>query len=478
MRTDRRKLLQFGLGGAAVSVSGALSASVVGKGKAPAEYDVAIVGAGFSGLAAARALKQAGLEKIIVLEARDRVGGRVYNQTIAGNYPVPAGATWVGPGQWAVIDLAQELGVELAPQFNAGDTSVVAGGQVQRVPTTASPITNEEFIAALDALAKTVPIDAPWTALNATKWDAMSYADYLSSAGLAEEDLGALSIMTLLTYGAPPEALSFLHVLCYIHAAGGFKRLEATEGGAQESRIVGGSQILALKMAEELGRVVRASSPVKAVRNWHSGPVELETASGVIRARRVIMALSPSQATGIRFAPALPAAKAAMISAWPTAGSGLKVHVSYDKPFWRAQGHSGNIYNFDSGLFAWAADASPPDGLIGVITTLGLADENLSPAARKAATLEILAQCLGPEALHPTDYVQFDWSKEVYTQGCVSPLGKGMLTRHGAAIREGSGRIAWAGTETATHWMGYMDGAIRAGHRAAAESVAALLGSR
>src|SRR3546814_2357861 len=114
--------------------------------------------------------------------------GRVYNQTIDKSYPAPAGGTWVGPGQWAVIDLAQELGVPLRPQYNTGDTFVLVGDQVQRVPTTASPITNEAFIAKLDELAPTVSVDAPWAAPNAAKWDAMTYADYLDTSELSPED--------------------------------------------------------------------------------------------------------------------------------------------------------------------------------------------------------------------------------------------------------------------------------------------------
>lgn len=438
-------------------------------------FDVAVIGAGFSGLAAARSLVQAGLESIVVLEARDRVGGRAYNQTVDGDFPVPAGATWVGPGQWAVIDLAQELGVALAPQFNTGETSVLVGGETMRIPTTASPVTNEDFMDALDALARTVPLDAPWTAPDADKLDSMTYADYLATAGLGEDDDAGLSVAVPLTFGAPAEELSFLYVLFYIHSAGGVRRLESVEGGAQESRIVGGSQTLALKMADDLGEKVRLDSPVSRISNWDGdGPVAIETATGAVTARRVIMALSPSQATGISFTPELPAAKADMIAAWPTAGSGLKVHVSYDTPFWRDSDHSGNVYNLDGNPFVWAADASPHDGSFGVMTTLCLSGGGLTPEERKAATLEALALCLGPEALDANDYVEQDWEQEQYTRGCVSPMGPGLLTQHGEAIRTATGRIAWAGTETSTVWMGYMDGAVRAGHRAAAESLAAL----
>jgi monoamine oxidase len=437
--------------------------------------DVAVVGAGFSGLAAARSLRATGLARIAVLEARDRVGGRVFNGHVAKGFPVELGGTWVGPGQWAVIDLAQELGIELRPQFNKGDSYAIVGGEAMRVPTTAHPISNESFVANLDALAKTVPIDAPWTAPRAAEWDAMTYNDYLAGAKLSAEDRAMLDVATFLSYGALPDAISFLHVLYYNHAAGGFNRLEAVEGGAQEQRVVGGSHVIALKMAEELGDIVRLSSPVTEIRGWdRSRPVEIETATGVVKARRSILALSPSQAAGIRFTPGLPAAKIALIEAWPTASTGIKVFISYDSPFWRKQGLSGSVYNF-GGVFLWAADASPDDESIGVLGTLGPSRDGLTSARRKAAILESLAKCFGPETLKPTADVEQDWALETYTRGCVSPLAKGVLTRHGAALRPPTGRLHWAGTETATIWTGYLDGAIRAGRRAAGEVLAALV---
>jgi monoamine oxidase len=435
---------------------------------------VAVIGAGFSGLAAARALSAAGLARIAVLEARDRVGGRVFNGNVAKGFPVELGGTWVGPGQWAVIELAQELRVGLRPQFNKGDGYAIVEGQAMRVPTTAHPISDEGFVAQLDALAMTVPTDAPWTAPRAAEWDAMTYHDYLAGANLSAEDRATLDLMTVLSYGALPDAMSFLHVLQYNHAAGGFNRLEATEGGAQEQRVVGGSHVIALKMAEELGDIVRLASPVTEIRGWDkSGPVEIETANGLVKARRAILALSPSQAAGIRFTPILPAAKTALIQAWPTTSTGIKVFMSYDNPFWRKQGLSGSIFNF-GGAFLWAADASPDDESIGVLGTLGMSGDGLTSAQRKAAILEALAKCFGPEAMNPTAYVEQDWGRETYARGCVSPLPKGMLTRHGTELRAPTGRLLWAGTETATIWTGYLDGAIRAGRRAAAEALAAL----
>ena len=471
---ERRRFLKLGTAAAAALATAPLFGCVSRRARHGDDVlDVVVIGAGFSGLVAARLLAEAGVTRLAVLEARDRVGGRVYNQQVDYAHPVEMGAAWVGPGQWAVIDLAQELGLALRPQFNQGDTFAIVDGRPMRVPTTASPITNKSFMRMLDTMARTVPVEAPWTAPRAAEWDATTYADQLATMSLSDSDRATVTLATMLTYGARPEALSFLYVLAYIRAAGGFARLESVEGGAQESRIVGGTQTIALAMASQLGAVVRLSSPVSAIRRWNDARlVEIDTPKGTIKARRVVMALSPSQAAGISFEPALPASKAGLIAAWPTSGSAVKAFASYETPFWRKKGLSGNIYDF-GGVFSWAADASPDDGAIGVLGTLALSDPRFTPEQRQKETLAAFAKCFGPQALRPTAYVEFDWSQDAFTRGCVSPLEKGVLTRHGAALRESTGRLSWAGTETATIWTGYMDGAVRAGRRAAVEALAA-----
>ena len=157
-------------------------------------------------------------------------------------------------------------------------------------------------------------------------------------------------------------------------------------------------QVLALKMAEAPGDVSETlvARDVSA-RLERAGPSRDRDSEGRRRVRQVIMALSPSQAAAITFSPALPKPKAALIAAWPTAGSGVKIHASYPRPFWRDLGLSGNIYDLD-GPFAWATDASPPDASVGVLTALGRSGDAMTTAARRAATLAVFAECFGPQA--------------------------------------------------------------------------------
>jgi monoamine oxidase len=346
---------------------------------------------------------------------------------------------------------------------------VLLEGQPQRVPTTASPVNDPAFYAAINAMAATVPPEAPWTAPRAAKWDAMTFGDYLATVRLGDADRLGLEIATKLTFGAPPGALSLLWVLFYVRCAGGYDLLEATQGGAQQDRVIGGSQVIALKMAQALGDAVRLNAPVSRIVSWDHAKCELETPGGVVRARRVIMSLSPSQAADIRFEPGLPKPRADLQAAWPRNGSGIKSHTTYARPFWREMGLNGQIYSPSDDLL-WTVDASPPDGSLGALVSFSL-PQGRSPGELRGAHTEAYVRCFGPEAARTTGFVLQDWSRETYTRGCVSPLAPGVLSRYGSALRPANGSLIWAGTETSPIWCGYMDGAVRAGRRAALEAL-------
>ncbi len=465
-KIERRNLLKAG---AAALTGTVLTGAAAQQAQA---YDVAIVGGGLSGLMAARTLKAAGLSNIVLLEARNRVGGRTLNQDIGNGHVGEAGGTWVGPGQTTIYDLMRELEIETFPTYLKGDTIALVGGTPNRIPTTDSPIDAPEFYASMNAMARTVPLEAPWLAPRAAEWDAMTYADYLKTASLSDENRMTLETFALLTFAGRTDELSFLRVLHYIHSAGGYERLESFQGGAQQDRVVGGSQIISTRMAEALGNIVRLSTPVKAISNWQGNVCHIATERGSIAAKQVIVALSPSLASEIAFTPALPKPRSDLQLAWPRGGSGVKTHTSYRRPFWRDKGLAGLAFSPDSAINL-AVDASPPDGSMGALVTLSLANAT-PPEKLKAEIIDIFAACFGPEARDVTGFVMQDWSRETYTLGCVPPVAPGVLTKYGAALRPGIGRVIWAGTETSLIWTGYMDGAVRAGHQAALSALHAL----
>ncbi len=434
-----------------------------------ATFDVAVIGAGISGLTAARDLQKAGLDNFVVIEARDRVGGRTVNAPIGNGYISEVGGQWIGTTQTAVIDLARELDVGLFQTYNTGKSAFLAGDEVTLLDV--NELLDSGLAARLDALARDVPLDAPWRHSRARELDAMTFADWLATQDIPTDQLWTVRTGTMLTFGAPADQLSMLWVLFYIRSAGSYAELEGTAGqGAQRYRVVGGSQALSETMAHALGARVRLSTPVTHVRNWNGdGPVDITTEHGSVRAKRVIMALSPSQAQVIDFEPALPAERATLQKRWPAATDMMKSAMVYERPFWRDAGLSGQSFMVDDGVYLWAWDNSPPDGGVGVIGSFIGAPRGtaLSPEARKAALIDSYVKYLGPAAARPIQYVDRYWMHERYTRGCVSPLGTGLLAQYGAALRPPIGRIEWAGAETATLWNGYMDGAVRAGHDAA-----------
>ncbi|MBN9533286.1 MAG: FAD-dependent oxidoreductase [Alphaproteobacteria bacterium] len=475
MRIGRRKLLQLGAVGTASFASGVLAS--VGASKANADVlDIVVIGAGISGLSAGWELKKSGIKSFAVIEARDRVGGRTFNETVNGQ-PVDAGATWIGPGQTAMYDLCRELGLEVFGANWKGDYLLVNGGDVMRMPGPPSaPIQNPALAAKVEALAKTVPLGEPWKAPDAAKLDATTFAQYLKAEGMPDEELGVLNPFSALTFGANADQMSMLYVLHYIHAAGSYALLEDMEGGAQQDRIKDGSQAVSLALSERLGDAVRLGHAVNAIAGWDGdGLITIETSKGTIKTRRVILALSPSQAAEIAFSPALPPARQAILDGWPRDGSGFTMHFGYKTPFWRKAGLSGLAIELQNNAPTLIADLSPEDGSTGIIKMLGVAGVGGTPAARKDATLRVLIKCFGPEAANPTEWVFQDWSKEQFTRGCVSPVGPGFLSKLDIRLDAPTGALHWAGTETATIWMGYMDGAVRAGRRAAVETLGSLI---
>ena len=439
--------------------------------------DVAIIGAGFSGLTTGRELRRAGLDSFMIVEARDRVGGRTVNHDIGGGVISEGGGQWIGPGQTEIYNLAAELGVESFDSYHAGKAVYFVGDRsfVQN-DAEGSIVGDSPIVDRINAMARQVPSAAPWTSPHAAEWDRLSLADWLATQNAGEEDKVNFFLSAVLTYGAPPEKLGLLHYLTLINSFdSNLKKLESMKGGAQEKRLVGGSWILCAKMAEGLKDKIRLSSPVRKIVGWDRDVVELHTDTGVIRARHVIFTASQAVAGKIAFSPALPAGRAAMHKAWPlTAKMRKAVHV-YARPFWRDAGFSGQVLDI-GGALLWSADNSPPDASVGILTCFvregALPADPAKAGPMLAATY---AKALGDEALRPLRYHEIDWSNvDEWTLSCVSPYPPGFLTKWGAASREPMGRILWSGTDMAELHPSSMDGAIRTGRKAALQVLGAL----
>ena len=464
---------------AATAAAAAAPMGSLGTARAQTEnpvYDIVIVGAGLAGLTAARDLKKAGIASFKVIEARDRVGGRTLNQDLGRGAVADAGGQWVGPTQYAILELARELGVATQPTFNDGKVALLVNGNSTSVDGNNSVVNNSDFVAALDQLAADIPVNTPWSASQAPEFDSMTFREWIVNQTLSEEDLVAIEASTALTFGAPPDGISFLHILQAAKSAGGFGSLEAVKGGAQQDRIVGGAQSLSLRMFEELRDHVQLDTPVVRILDWESSSdaCQLITENEVIRAKQVIMALSPSLCNQIAFDSPLPPKRADLHRTWPVVSSGIKAQMRYREPFWRAKGFSGQSFS-DSGPYLWSIDNSPADESSGVL--LCFLDKDVAPRdkeSRKLQIAETYVTCFGEEAAAPLSYVEKSWDDDPWTKGCVSPLAPGQLSTLGEALRPSLGRLHWSGTETSVFWTGYMDGAVRSGHAAALQAMGAL----
>ena len=446
---------------------------------APREADVVVVGAGLAGLAAARALRAAD-RTVVVFEARDRVGGRTLNEPIGEGKVVELGAQWVGPTQDRVNDLIAELGLETFPTYSAGTNLFERSGRIGRYEGTipkASPVGLAEVgvvLKRLNAMAAAVPPEAPWLAPKAAKWDGQTFESWMRRnvrTGVAR-DILRLAIIGV--WAAEPRDLSLLHVLFYVRSAGSIEILTDTEGGAQQDRVVGGTQLISIRMTEELGPgVVELENPVRRI-GWDGDAVEVVGDRLTVRARRAIVAIPPTLAGRIAYDPPMPAVRDGL-SQRMAQGSVVKCMAVYERPFWRDRGLSGAVTSV-TGPVSVGFDNSPPDGRPGVL--LGFLEGKAAREAmdvgrdeRRALVARCFARLFGPEAADPVHYVDRAWAAEEWSRGCYGGfMPPGAWSDNGAALRAPVGPIHWAGAETATVWNGYMDGAVGSG-RDAAEAV-------
>lgn len=476
----RRQVLRVAAVGAASLAAGDMSfaASTAPASAERGVFDVVIIGAGLAGLTAARDLKRAGCESFVVVEARDRVGGRTFNHDLGHGVVSEAGGQWIGPGQTAIADLARELGVATFPTWYAGKTVVLAGDARVAQDLHGGSGGGDTIGTKLGALARGVPSREPWTARHAAELDKLTYGDWLLKQGVTYEDGYFLGVAAKLSLGGAPAQLGLLHYLSMINSADcDYAKLESIKGGAQETRFVGGSQILSVRMANELGAKVQLSCPVRKISGWDREVVDVQTDCGAIRARRVIVALNPALCNQIVFDPPLPDGRAQLHRNWPANAPMRKtVHV-YERPFWRDDGYNGQIFEVGGPVFM-AYDNSPPDGSVGVLSAF--VAPGALPADPKGAerTLSaIFARALGDKALHPTQFHDYDWGRvDPWTLQCIHPLPPGFWTKWGKFLRPEIGRLIWSGTETADLWPGAMDGAVRSGHRAALQALGKLAG--
>jgi monoamine oxidase len=461
------------------------------------ESDVVVVGAGLAGLVAARRIAAAGARPFVV-EARDRVGGRLLNEELGNGDVVEVGGQWIGPTQERIAALAAELDVGTFPTYDEGRHLFEISGRVasytgaltdarigllRDLSRATSPLALLDFEQAhrrLERMALRVPLEQPWMAPKAASWDNQTFATWVGRNTRTSTARRLFELSTEAVWATEPGDVSLLHILFYIRSGGGFNTLIGTGGGAQQDRFHGGSQRLALLMAEHLGAErLRLGAPVRRIEHGEGGVVlHADGPDGApggltVRAQRAIVAIPPTLAGRIAYDPPLPAQRDQLTQRMPQ-GTVIKTMAIYPHPFWREEGLSGQAAS-DDGPARVVFDNSPPDGSPGVL--LGFLEGRLArqwgarPAAeRRDAVLAGHVRLFGRQAANPERFIERVWADEEWTRGCYGCLMMtGGWTEFGHALRAPIGPLHWAGAETATVWNGYMDGAVQSGERAATE---------
>ncbi|MBD0863095.1 FAD-dependent oxidoreductase [Gordonia sp. zg691] len=438
---------------------------------------VVVVGAGIAGLTAARELVSAGVE-VTVVEARDRVGGRIVGVPILDDAVADGGAAYLGDRHTELLALVHEFGLSLVSTEMIGDSAFLISAERtttgRRVPPF-NPIALGGLFDCLEEVIDGVDPGAPWESADAERLDNLTADRWLAGLRLHPDAEEFFPIFLGEMMGADPHSISVLHMAVYLRSGGGLRYLNAFEGGAQRWRIAGGSQRLCEAIALRLGPRVVVNAPVVAVVQdadevvVHSVSV-VDGADSTFRADRVIIAVPPRLAQRMEFRPGLCEPRATEATA---PGCVIKVHLGYPAPLWRRRGLSGWSASTD-GLVQFTVDDSPADESVGVLTGFVTGDaartfSSLSTTEQRSAVLTHIGR-LFPELPEPAGFSVTDWPAEEYSEGCYAALfGPGDWHQLGPHLTTPHGLVHWAGTETSLEFFGLMEGAIRSGKRAAAE---------
>lgn len=444
--------------------------------------DVIVVGAGFAGITAAKLLVEAG-KKVVVLEARNRIGGRTHTEDVLPGLTLDVGGQWVGPTQLRVMRAIRDHKIPLFPTFNSGENIFENRGKLAQytgtIPTM-NPLALADLglaMSRLDKLALTVDLQNPWSTPDARILDSQTLATWVEKNTYTDTARQTLWTALQMIFATEPSRLSLLYSLFIIKSCQGLDILFGVEGGAQQDRFTQGTHSLLSKFSKSFEKSIVLNSPVRAIEQ-RTQVIVARGENFSVTGKKLILAIPPTLCQKIDFSPQLDVDRQQLCQTMPM-GSVIKVLCVYPSPFWRNRKLSGQAVSLYGDVFS-TFDNSTPNRSEGVLVAFVVgrqAEEmrRLRPEVRQAKVLEALKVFYGEEVTKPSHYSEHTWSTEVWTQGCFfGVMPPGVMTSVGAALWRPQGHIHFAGTETAREWNGYIEGAMESGERAGNEVLQSL----
>ncbi len=440
--------------------------------------DCAIIGAGLAGLVAAQYLVDRGLN-VVVLEGRDRVGGRVENRVLSDGGYVELGGQWIGPGFDALSEVIDDLDLDTIGLPAKGNLVVRLRGQALEVPSSDETPALTPFevsdlgqgLLRLRRLAERLRDDAAWRQSN-DAWLNQDLRRWVSTNLRTQGAQRRFSEVYTAAFGPMPKGATLLEGLHQVNSGPDLETMLASNGGLHQKRVEGGMARVTDALGERLGDVVRLEAEVVKV-SYGDRDATLTLADGEqIQARQVISTLPPRLAVQLDYDPPLPLwRREAAEKVAP--GNVIKAFLIYDHPFWRDKGFSGQS-SADEGAvrvtFDTTADNSNRGHLMGFFE--GADADSLSRRSvtlRERAFVDSVVRTFGATAAKPVAYIERNWSSERFTGGCHGAhFSPGVWTTNGPILAEPEGVLHWAGAEYATRFNGYMEGAVRSGREVAA----------
>jgi len=437
---------------------------------------IAIIGAGFSGLAAARILNQTGIS-FQVFEARERLGGRVYTQQIQEDLYLDMGGQWIGSSQTRMYELCEEYGISYFETYNQGKSILELKGKIKSYQGTIpkldiiSLLNLDMIVRKLERMASKIDLEKPWIHPKAQLFDGQTLEDFLKRNSKTETCYQVMKVGMQTIFACELHELSLLHTLFYIRSGNSLGALISIKNGAQQHRIHGGMQTLAEAIAKPFLNRIQFNSPVLSI-SKKNGDYSLRTPRGEQLFSHIVFAVPPPLLKKIGINPPLSDQKQKLLERYDMGCIG-KCQMVYPKPFWRDQNLSGQAVSDSEFYLQTLFDSSPVDSKYGVLMGFVIGNKarkffKMDEDSRKQAVKKQLIQYFGEEANQEINYVDHTMNQETWSEGCYAGIrGVNSWTKYHNSYSQSEGRLHFAGTEAATRWHGYIEGAVRAGEAAA-----------